>query len=395
MRFGLDFHKKNDRSPSVHALEAFLNEHTIGTNHGTTFECIFITFVENPSKSRKFKQRLLYGKYADIELPVEFHDSSKLLIDDFVRCFTLIPAAIQKSAQIKVANMDYDHDLLQANIERAADHLPCDQRALGQYYSNLAAIEKANHLKRVNCRLKTRRNTPRPLTKRLVGVRIYDKFDEGILGPHPGVFAEIFSNLLRRSGMMLPNYQEIYFSLAETVDEAKSEIALVDWHEYTYCALDPNKYKRATENEKRNMLLDSLSAGLRSLADVDHLDTGIVENVIDRIYSEGAGMELIYIERENSQYKAQIVYRPATTTRSGKILYQLRLTSKQTDQVGIVDVDSLNIIWAPYSLGTLSLTKKEVVIKARKSFRAQMSLKSDGLPNEYRFLIDDVFPDED
>ena len=46
----------------------FLNEHLIGKHHGEGIAALFINFIEDPPKKKKFKRKLLYGKFAEVEL---------------------------------------------------------------------------------------------------------------------------------------------------------------------------------------------------------------------------------------------------------------------------------------------------------------------------------------
>lgn len=90
----------------------------------------------------------------------------------------------------------------------------------------------------------------------LVRARTYDHFDGGELMPYRYGFVETFSTLLRNAD----------------ISTLVSHFA--NWHKYTYSAIDIVAYRRAFDEPKRAMSLDSLSSGLRLIADFDHLDKG-------------------------------------------------------------------------------------------------------------------------
>ena len=99
------------------------------------------------------------------------------------------------------------------------------------------------------------KTNPTELNRNIVGIRIYDQLENGMLAPFDYIYSELFSNLLRRAEVKLPNYSEIYVNIGETIEDAKQEISLETWHKYTYAALNLSKYLCSDKYEKSQMLL--------------------------------------------------------------------------------------------------------------------------------------------
>ena len=230
---------------------------------------------------------------------------------------------------------------------------------------------------------------PQPLKKIIKGVRVYDHFERDTLSPYEYIYSHLFGNLLRRAEVKSPNYNEIYFSIAETMEQAKQSFALETWYKYTYSTLNLSQYIRSDENGKARMVFDSMCEGLRFIADFDHLDKEKIEDMIDYIDKNGIDMELTYTIVQNKNYIAEIVY-SVPHSHLTKAEFKLRLTDLNNKLTGTVSIDRLDIDYAPYSIGNVQLKENEVVIKGRKSLRAEVSRNIDKLPSEYRFNIQEI-----
>ncbi|OCK50795.1 hypothetical protein BA768_18950 [Chryseobacterium sp. CBo1] len=278
MRIQIDFDKKV-RSQTVLALERFLNYNLIEINHGLTFEAIFITFIEKPKKTQKFKRKFLYKKYADISIPLDFSNYSELNLVDFNNAFESIIENIEVVNEIDVKNRDFKILKLKENIISLRALLPKNNLALEFFIENSKELDKEIHLKRMNCRKEQRVSNKRDLIKKLKGFRAYDKNDNKLLRPYLNKITNILENNLKLNQLLSPGYSEIYFSISDTLEDAKTEFPLEDWYEYTYCEMDYDKFESLDVINKFNYLSGILSSSLDEICRIDHLDKTTIEEL--------------------------------------------------------------------------------------------------------------------
>lgn len=278
MRIQIDFDKK-DRSKTILALERFLNYNLIEINHGLTFEAIFITFIEKPKKAQKFKRKFLYKKYADISIPLDFSNYSELNLVDFNSAFETIIENIEVVNEIDVENRDFKILKLKENIISLRVLLPKNNVALEFFIENSKELDKEIHLKRMNCRTEQRVSSKRDLIKKLKGFRAYDKNDNKLLRPYLNKITNILENNLKLNQLLSPGYSEIYFSISDTLEDAKTEFPLEDWYEYTYCEIDYCKFESLDIINRFNYLSGILASSLDQICTIDHLDKTIIEEL--------------------------------------------------------------------------------------------------------------------
>lgn len=200
--------------------------------------------------------------------------------------------------------MDYHEEKLYEDYKNALHFAPKTHEELIDYAKNEQKIMFRNQVNRADCLIDSYLGNPRSLTRHIKGIRIYDEFDKSILAQFNYIYSEIFGNLLRESGVMLPNYDEIYINIAETVEEAKQEIVLDTWHKYTYSTLDLSEYLSVDDTGESKMVFDSVCDGLRLITEFDHLDKGKIEEVIRIVANNGIDIELIYTSKQNKNYLA-------------------------------------------------------------------------------------------
>ncbi len=280
MRLQIDFDKKN-RSENILALERFLNYNLIGTNHGLTFEAIFITLIENPKKNQKYKRRFLYRKYADISVPFDFTNYSELNIVDFKNVFETVFESIESVKEID--SNDFNYTLLKADLTALRPLLPKDRDELKPYVENTDKIDTEIHLKRMNCRVEQRLCRKNELIKRVKGFRAYDKKDVIFLRPYLNLITEILENTVKRESLLSPNYSEIYFSISDEINDARTEFPLEDWYEYAYIALDYNKFENYKYEDRICKLVELVSDSLFELCRIDGLDKKVIERIVGEL----------------------------------------------------------------------------------------------------------------
>ncbi|MFJ7824812.1 hypothetical protein [Psychrobacillus sp. NPDC096623] len=385
-----DFSTKEEKNKSLSILNTFLNEHFIGDYHGQTFESILIRFVNKAPHTKKFKLKTLYKIIAEVETEGNFTNNVKLNIADFQHGLSKVKEAINMVSQIEVKEeLDFNKEKLLYNLDNIINKAPQTDEELKNYAKKYKEIEYLNNVKRVDSLIYSCKINPRPLLKRIIGVRLYDHFERNTLAPYDYIYSELFSNLLRRAEVKSPDYEEIYFSIGETIEQAKQSITIDEFFKYTYATLNLSEYNQADDKGKANMVFNSMCEGLRMIADFDHLEKDKIESVIEYIGKNGIDMEIIYSTARNKDYLVEIVYH-VPHSHLTKVDFKLRITEINSNKTGIIAIDKLNIYYAPYSIGKIQLKKNEIVIKGRNSLRAEVSREIDKLPSEYRFNINEI-----
>lgn len=393
MRFMIkykDFRSKEEQHKSLSLLDTFLNEHLIDEFHGKTFECILIRFINHAPPKKKFKLKSLYKIIAEVEIEGHFSDNRKPNIADFQQGLSKVEQAINLVPEIEMKEeVDFDKHRLVTSLKRVMNTAPQTDADLKNYAKKEKEIRYMNNVKRVDTLIYSCKINPKPLGKRLIGVRLYDHFERNTLAPYDYIYSELFSNLLRNAEVKLPDYEEIYFSIGETMEQAKQEIALDEFFKYTYSTIKLSEYQKADDHGKASIVFHSMCEGLRLIADFDHLEKDKIEAVIGEIAATGMDMELTYAVTQNKDYLVEILYH-VPQSHLIKAEYKLKLTKTSTKRTGIASIDNLTTYYAPYSLSNIQIKKNEIIIKGRNSGRAKIFRTVDKLPSEYRFRIDEV-----
>lgn len=282
MRIQLDFDKLN-KSPSVLALERFLNYHLIEINHGISFDAIFVTFIEKPKKNQKYKRKYLYKLYADISIDCEFEKYNELSLSDFENGFIAFQKSIEFIKEINIENRDFNENLLKSNIQDLKVLIPKNESELNKWVGKKDEIERIIHLKRMNCKFEQRKLNQKPLVVKLKGFRIYEESENPDLRPYLNFISDILCDTVKKFSFFTPKYKEIYFYISENIDDAKKVFALEDWHEYAYVILDYNIFFKSNIKEKFTMLFKSLSIAFYELSEIDNLNNQSISIVLNEL----------------------------------------------------------------------------------------------------------------
>lgn len=283
-----DFSTKEEINKSLSILDTFLNEHIIGDFHGQTFESILIRFINNAPPKKKFKLKSLYTIIAEVEIEGNFTDNVTLNIADFQHGLSKVEEAINMVPQIEVKEkLDFNKDKLLNSLKKIINNAPQTDEELKNYAKKEKEIKYLNIVKRVDSLIYSYKINPRPLLKRIIGVRLYNHFERNTLAPYDYIYSQLFSNLLSRAEVKSPEYKEIYFSIGETIEQAKQSFAVNKFFKYTYSTLNLSEYNQADDKGKANMVFHSMCEGLRLIADFDHLEMEKIEGVIDYIDKNG------------------------------------------------------------------------------------------------------------
>ncbi|EJR55864.1 hypothetical protein IIM_00956 [Bacillus cereus VD107] len=370
-----DFKSKEVKNKTLNVLDTFLNEHLIDKYHGQTFDTILVRFINSLPVTRNLKNKSLYKIIAEIELTGDFKNSNKVNFEEFQMALLKIEEAIKKVRHIKLKEpLDYKEDELLNDYYKIIEKAPKNLEELKGYTREEEKTKFYNNTKRSDCLMYRYKINPTELNKNIVGIRIYDQLEDGTLAPFDYIYSELFSNLLRRAEVKLPNYSEIYVNIGETIEDAKQEIALETWHKYTYATLNITKYVCSDKYEKSKMLFESVCDGLRLIAEFDHLEKEKIEKVINYIKNNGEDIDLVYAAKENKNYRAEVIYKVPKDYRD-KADYRLKVTDLKSGNKVIIHIDFIDTYWAPYSFGKILIKKDEIVIKGRESFRAEIARK--------------------
>ena len=276
-------------------------------------------------------------------------------------------------------------------------NIPVSQKALNVFSNQEKQINRAALIKSVDSHLKAWQATPRTLVKRLLGVRVYPKYPNPENGralmPYTYVFSQIFSTVLRNENILTPGYSEIYFSIGETLDEAKTVSGAEDWHKYTYTAIEISTFPDLAESEKAKTVFSAMCEALRLIADFDHLEKEKIEYAIAFISKEGVNTLLTYARVENADYTAAIKYRVLFDHRQN-IPFYLHLTEKSTGKSSEALIREFDTLWLSHYMTTMKFNKGEIVITGKRGMRGEISRRSAKVPDEYRFKIADMLETE-
>jgi hypothetical protein len=387
-----DFKSKEEEHQSLRILGTFLNEHFIADFHGHTFDCILIRFINNAPPKKKFKLKSLYKTIAEVEIAGEFIENRKLYFEDFQQALEKVDEAINMVPQIEVKEeLDFDKEKLLKRYEEMIEHAPQTDKEFRQYAKKEKEVNHSNRARWADYLMHLDKRNLRPLEKQLVGVRLYDDYlEDDAVSPYDYVYCQLFSNLLRQANVKLPGYEEIYFSIGETIEDAKQSIMLDEFFKYTYSTINIAEYERAGDNEKAKMVFESMCEGLRLIADFDHLEKDKIEEVIEYIDKNGMDIELTYCTRESKHYRVEVVYRVPQDYRT-MAEFNLRVTNLHTNTTRMILIDKLHINDAPYIIGKVQVKKHEIIITGRTSVTAECTRKMYKLPSEYRFIYEEIF----
>jgi hypothetical protein len=137
------------------------------------------------------------------------------------------------------------------------------------------------------------------------------------------------------------------------------------------------------------MLLDSLIEGLRLIADFDHLDKHKIEAVIETVSATKCRTQLTYAVKENSMHEVQISYEVGPD-HTQKTPFYITIRNKATNKEVTKLIDSFNILWVPYGISKIKLSKDRVEILGAGGLPGHVSRDMDHIPDKYEFLLTDT-----
>lgn len=269
-----------NRSQTIEVLARFLNYNLCEIDHGLTFDAIFITLIEKAKKTQKFKRNFLYKKYADISIPFDFTNRSELDLVDFNNAFETIIEHVDAIDEIVVPNKHFHTSKFKADLIALRPLLPKTQTAMSFFIENAGELDRAIILKGMNGRATQRQNNKRDLNRKLKEFIAFDNKHNKSLRPYLNIITGILTKNLKLYPLYAPVYEKIYFNISDTLDDAKINCATTeDWHEYTYAALDYDKFDRLDISNRLYYLADIFSVALDEIGRIDHLDQASIEGL--------------------------------------------------------------------------------------------------------------------
>jgi hypothetical protein len=382
---------RNDRIENqVLDVVADLLQSNSGSLTPDTFTSVFFNLRSTTLGKRTNKPRILGDGTLKVDVPVRWSKTERLSPQDTSVLLNILEDTIAGlEAFDAFADEGFILNELKLVCRRAAEEAPNTQQEIDSYLVNVALRSKRSYLAKIDEDLAIRRSNARPLTKRLAGVRLYDSFGTKTLLPHRYICAELFDTLLRNAKIMTPSYSEIYFHIAATLADAKRDALGAPWSTSAYCALDIALYQNTTESKKEQLIRECLYDGLRTLAEVDHLDKERIESAIAEIDSTRSDANLSYVVKEGRTLFVEVLYRISPDPKE-KATFRLRVTEKDSGRSGECFIDKLSALWAPYSFGKISIGKETITIEARESERAKIALEAESAPKRYVFSIQEI-----
>lgn len=263
-------------------------------------------------------------------------------------------------------------------------------------YLESASIEKKDELnaetiKRAIESREQRKQILKAKDKRIRDLRVYYiNLPLKALYPFDYQYSEIFLNLLRKNGLTCPVYHHLYIRVGRTIEEClKSSFAIEDWYVNGLSVIDYDKYLNQSEVEKEQTVFNIIVNGLKDIADIDKLDSLILDKTIEEIKQKGLDTELEYLSLENKKYKLVISYLSRSMEEQCPIYFNLLDKSSNKHkkvQIGLADNFQIN-----YWLQKVTMTNNQIKVKSSNSIAADVFLE--GKVRNMEFNIKDLLND--
>jgi len=237
-------------------------------------------------------------------------------------------------------------------------------------------------------RREERLNNQKPKERLIKDLRVYYSGLPAIgLYPYDYQYGEIFRSLLRKKGLKCPTYSHLYILIAETFEEClMGSLSVEKWYTYGLSVIDYNGYLKSSHSEKEKIVIETIAAGLKDIANIDGLDISIIDSTIEEIEQTGLNTELDYKTIENNYYKLRISYLSGNMEDGCPIFFTLTEKSSDTTRkilIGNADKHQISM-W----LQKISLTKTHIKTKSSSTTMAQVWLKDK--PRSMEFSINEI-----
>lgn len=302
----------------------------------------------------------------------------KILIDKFLEAGEIINSKLKKDDAFDLEN--YNKVLLSLRQQIT----PAFLQDLHLAQKDVVKDEILNRALQLRSE---RRNADKPKNKRILDLRVYySGLPNKALYPYDYIYGHIFLNLLAKDGLMCPNYTHLYIQVATTFEEALKNSFSSDWHIHGLAVINYDKYKTLSDKEKENEVFRIILTGLKDIADIDKLDTQLIDKVANKIIEKGVDTELHFKTIENTKYKLVVTYFSRSMEEECPIYFNLTDKVKnitKRHQVGKA-INLQLFLW----FQKIILNNKKIKIKSSNSVLAQVWLYEK--PTALEFDIEDL-----
>ena len=250
-------------------------------------------------------------------------------------------------------------------------------------HSKVAAILKADTIKRAIDLREERKQTNKVKDKRIRDLRLYSKgIPTKAFYPYDYQYLEIFLNILRKKELMCPTYHHLYIGVGKTMEDClEKSFAFEDWHVYGLAVIDYDNYLNQTEKEKEQTVFSLIVNGLQDIAQLDKLDSSLIESTIEEIKQKGLDTELEYFVIENKKHKLTISYLSRSMEEQCPIYFTLlEKSSGRHNRIQIGRADNYQI---RYWLQKVTMTATQIKVKSGSSIAADVYLKDKSRSMEF------------
>lgn len=154
-----------------------------------------------------------------------------------------------------------------------------------------AQIIRQEIIDRVKQDRQERQQNTNPAKRLIRDIRLYYNFENQAIErykfffPYSNQLCDKILNHLRARKFRLPNYDHLYIMVSENIDNALSHAIRGErWLVYGIAVLEkPLEYQCLTPKEKKKVVFNLIKQGLLDIAQVDNLDTNILNEVLNHL----------------------------------------------------------------------------------------------------------------
>jgi hypothetical protein len=234
----------------------------------------------------------------------------------------------------------------------------------------MSTLERAIDLREL------RKKSHKPKDKVIRDLRVYyTGLPKKALYPYDYQYSEIFKNLLKKKKFACPTYHHLYIQVEKTIEEClQRSIPIENWYIYGIAVIDYDNYLKQSIDGKEKIVFDLIVKGLKDIADIDGLDSPIIDETIDEIKHNGLDTELEYTTVENKNYILKVTYISKSMEEESPIY--LTLFEKVSNNHCKVQIGRVENSVIYYWLQKITLTKTQIKIKSSNSAAADVYLEN-------------------
>lgn len=251
----------NPKLPTAHEQDDYLNK------------LPYIRFSKNRTHVSITKRFM--GKYGDEQPTIDN------ILFEFMQIFQLLENK-------KKADDDFQTEKILALLAKLAQELSENLDFYNQKTAQIIRQEQINQA----LQDRQQRSEYREPAKRLIrDIRLMYHFNHaqinhiGYFLPYDHQLCDKILSKLREKKFRLPNYDHLYIMVSESVDDALSHaFRAARWFVYGVATLEnPRHYQDLTAKEQKKLVFHLIKQGLLDIAQVDHLDIKVLNEVLEQV----------------------------------------------------------------------------------------------------------------